>query len=93
MASDAALGLSNLVEGQPAAAWDAFRKSATIARDRRVVRALLPLVMAGLAEVQAATARHYERASIAFSGHAGYSAGNEKRFREARWFRLRSLDT
>src|SRR5262249_20387540 len=47
MASYAALGLANLVEGQPAAARDALRTSATIARDRRVVRALLPLVLAG----------------------------------------------
>jgi adenylate cyclase len=54
MAAYAALGLANLVEGQPAAARDAFRESATIARDRRVVRALLPLVLAGLAEAHLA---------------------------------------
>src|SRR5262249_33083369 len=54
MAAYAALGLANLVESQPAASRDAFRESATIARDRRVVRALLPLVLAGLAEAHLA---------------------------------------
>jgi ATP/maltotriose-dependent transcriptional regulator MalT len=54
MAAYAALGLANLVEGRPAAARDALRESATIARDRRVVRGLLPLVLAGLAEAHLA---------------------------------------
>jgi len=68
MAAYAALGLANLVEGQPAAARDAFRKSATIARDRRVVRGLLPLVLAGLAEAHLALGEPTEAVATAREG-------------------------
>jgi len=68
MAAYAALGLANLVEGQPAAARDAFRESATIARDRRVVRALLPLVLAGLAEAHLALGEPTEAVATAREG-------------------------
>jgi tetratricopeptide (TPR) repeat protein len=60
--------LANLVEGQPAAARDAFRESATIARDRRVVRALLPLVLAGLAEAHLALGEPTEAVATAREG-------------------------
>jgi tetratricopeptide (TPR) repeat protein len=68
MAAYAALGLANLVEGQPAAARDAFRESAAIARDRRVVRALLPLVLAGLAEAHLALGEPSEAVATAREG-------------------------
>jgi tetratricopeptide (TPR) repeat protein len=68
MASYAALGLAHLVEGQPAAARGAFRESATLARDRRVVRALLPLVLAGLAEAHLALGEPTEAAAAAREG-------------------------
>jgi len=68
MAAYAALGLAHLVEGQPAAARDAFRRSATIARDRRVVRALLPLVLAGLAEAHVALGEPGEAVATAREG-------------------------
>src|SRR5215510_2725038 len=64
----AAFGLANLVEGQPAAARDAFRDSATIARDRRVARALLPLVLAGLAEAHLALGEPTEAVATAREG-------------------------
>ena len=75
MAAYAALGLANLVEGQPAAARDAFRESATIARDRRVVRALLPLVLAGLAEAHLALGEPTEAVATAREGIDLGSAG------------------
>ena len=68
MAAYAALGLANLVDGQPAAARDAFRESATIARDRRVVRALVPLVLAGLAEAHLALGEPTEAVATAREG-------------------------
>jgi ATP/maltotriose-dependent transcriptional regulator MalT len=75
MAAYAALGLANLVEGQPAAARDAFRKGATIARDRRVGRALLPLVLAGLAEAHLALGEPTEAVATAREGIDLGSAG------------------
>ena len=75
MAAYAALGLANLVEGQPAAARDALRESATIARDRRVVRALLPLVLAGLAEAHLALGEPTEAVATAREGIDLGSAG------------------
>jgi tetratricopeptide (TPR) repeat protein len=75
MAAYAALGLANLVEGQAAAARDAFRESVTIARDRRVARALLPLVLAGLEEAHLALGEPTEAVATAREGidlgHAG----------------------
>ena len=68
MAAYAALGLANLVAGQPAAARDALRASATIARDRRVVRALLPLVLAGLAEAHLALGEPSKAVATARAG-------------------------
>jgi len=75
MAAYAALGLAHLVEGQPAAARDAFRESATIARNRRVVRALLPLVLAGLAEAHLALGEPTEAVATAREGIDLGSAG------------------
>jgi hypothetical protein len=75
MAAYAALGLANLVEGRPAAARDALRESATIARDRRVVRGLLPLVLAGLAEARLALGEPTEAAATAREGIVLGSAG------------------
>jgi len=68
LAAYAALGLANLVEGQPAAARDAFREGVTIARDRRVGRALLPLVLAGLAEAHLALGEPTEAVATAREG-------------------------
>ena len=75
MAAYAALGLANLVEGQPAAARDALRASATIARERRVVRGLLPLVLAGLAEAHLALGEPTEAVATAREGIDLGSAG------------------
>jgi adenylate cyclase len=75
MAAYAALGLAHLVEGQPAAARDALSESATIARDRRVVRALLPLVLAGLAEAHLALGEPTEAVATAREGIDLGSAG------------------
>ena len=75
MAAYAALGLANLVEGRPAAARDALRESATIARDRRVVRGLLPLVLAGLAEAHLALGEPTEAVATAREGIDLGSAG------------------
>jgi len=81
MASYAALGLAHLVEGRPAAARDAFRESATISRDHRVVRALLPQVLAGLAEGQLALGEATEAVATAREdinlGNAGGCRYNE----------------
>ncbi len=68
MAAYAAFGLANLVEEQPAAARDALLESATIARDRRVVRGLLPLVLAGLAEAHLALGEPTEAVATAREG-------------------------
>jgi ATP/maltotriose-dependent transcriptional regulator MalT len=68
LAAYAALGLANLVEGQPAAARAAFREGVTIARDRRVGRALLPLVLAGLAEAHLALGEPTEAMATAREG-------------------------
>ena len=68
LAAYAALGLANLVEGQPAAARDSFRESVTIARDRRVGRALVPLVLAGLAEAHLALREPTEAVTTAREG-------------------------
>lgn len=68
MAAYAALGLASLVEERAAAARDAFRESATIARDRRVVRGLLPLVLAGLAEAHLALGEPTEAVATAREG-------------------------
>jgi class 3 adenylate cyclase/tetratricopeptide (TPR) repeat protein len=75
MAAYAALGLANLVEGQPAAARDALRESVTIARDRRVGRALLPLVLAGLAEAHLALGEPTQAVAAAREGIDLGSAG------------------
>jgi tetratricopeptide (TPR) repeat protein len=75
MAANAAFGLANLVEEQPAAARDALRESATIARDRRVVRGLLPLVLAGLAEAHLALGEPTEAVTTAREGIDLGSAG------------------
>jgi tetratricopeptide (TPR) repeat protein len=75
MAAYAAFGLANLVEEQPAAALDALRESATIARDRRVVRGLLPLVLAGLAEAHLALGEPAEAVTTAREGIDLGSAG------------------
>jgi len=75
MAAYAAFGLANLVEEQPAAARDALRESATIARDRRVVRGLLPLVLAGLAEAHLALGEPTEAVATAREGIDLGSAG------------------
>ena len=68
IAAYTALGLVNLVEGQAAAARDAFREGATIARDRRVARALLPLVLAGLSEAYLALGDPTEAVATAREG-------------------------
>src|SRR5262245_47247936 len=68
LAAYAAFGLAYLVEGQPAAARAAFHESATIARDRRVGRALLPLVLAGLAEAHLALGEPTEAEATAREG-------------------------
>ena len=75
MAAYAAFGLANLVEEQPAAARDALRESATIARDRRVVRGLLPLVLAGLSEAHLALGEPTEAVATAREGIDLGSAG------------------
>ena len=67
-AAYAALGLANLVGGKPAVARDAFREGATIARDRRVGRALLPLVLAGLAEAHLGLGEPSEAVATAREG-------------------------
>jgi ATP/maltotriose-dependent transcriptional regulator MalT len=90
MAAYAALGLANLVEGQPAAARDALRESATIARDRRVVRGLLPLVLAGLAQANLALGEPTEaattRAKASIWG-APVAASTTRRLRSSLWRR------
>jgi len=75
MPAYAALGLANLVEGDPAAARDALRESASIARDRRVVRGLLPLVLAGLGEAHLALDEPTEAVAAAREGVDLGSAG------------------
>ena len=75
MASHAALGFANLAAGRPAAARDAFHESATIARGRRVVRALLSQVLVGLAEAHLALGEGAEAAVMARDGIDLGSAG------------------
>ncbi|HWN93170.1 MAG TPA: hypothetical protein VNQ15_17235, partial [Verrucomicrobiae bacterium] len=75
MAAYAAFGLANLVEEQPPVARDALRESATIARDHRVVRGLLPLVLAGLAETHLALGEPTEAVATAREGIDLGSAG------------------
>jgi tetratricopeptide (TPR) repeat protein len=65
MCAYATLGFAYLVEGQPAAACDALRESAAIVRDRRVSRALLPLVLAGLTEAHLALGERIEALATA----------------------------
>lgn len=54
MLAYAVLGIAYLLEGQPAAARDALRESAAIVRDRRTQVAMLPQVLAVLAEAHLA---------------------------------------
>src|SRR5262244_2777764 len=75
MAAYAALGLANLGEGDPAAARDALRESAAIARNRRVGRGLLPVVLAGLAEAHLALDESTEAVTTAREGIDLGSAG------------------
>ncbi|MBI3386362.1 MAG: hypothetical protein HY027_01355 [Deltaproteobacteria bacterium] len=69
------LGFAYLLEGQPAAARDALRESAAIARDRRVLRALLPLGLAVLAEAHLALGQRAEAVAAAREGIDLASAG------------------
>jgi hypothetical protein len=69
------LGFAYLLEGQPAAARDALRESAAIARDRRVLRALLPLGLAVLAEAHLALGERAEAVAAAREGIDLASAG------------------
>jgi ATP/maltotriose-dependent transcriptional regulator MalT len=75
MCAHLTLGFAYLVEGQPAAARDALRESAAIARDRRVMRALLPLGLAALAEAHLALGARAEAAAAAREGIDLASAG------------------
>src|SRR5262249_39259084 len=65
MCAHATLGWASLVEGQAAAARDALRESAAIARDRRVMRGFLPEVLAALAEAQLALGERSEALATA----------------------------
>jgi len=71
----ATLGFAYLVEGQPAAARDALRESAAIARDRRALRAFLPMVLATLAEAHLALGERTEAVATAREGIELGSAG------------------
>jgi len=59
------LGLAYLVEGQPAAAREALRESAAIARDRRTLRTFFVLVLARLAEAHLALGERSEALATA----------------------------
>jgi class 3 adenylate cyclase/tetratricopeptide (TPR) repeat protein len=59
------LGTAYLIDAQPAAAREALRESAAIARDRRMARAFLPLVLAALAEAHLALGERTEALATA----------------------------
>ena len=68
MLAYAVLGFAYLVEGQPAAARDALRESAAIVRDRRTQAAMLPEVLALLAEAHLALGEPTEAVATAREG-------------------------
>ena len=69
------LGFAYLLEGQPAAARDALRESAAIVRDRRTQVAMLPEVLAVLAEAHLALGERTEAVATAREGIDLGSAG------------------
>ena len=68
MLAYAVLGVAYLLEGQPAAARDALRESAAIVRDRRTQVAMLPEVLALLAEAHLALGEPTEAVATAREG-------------------------
>jgi class 3 adenylate cyclase/tetratricopeptide (TPR) repeat protein len=68
MLAYAVLGFAYLLEGQPAAARDALRESAAIVRDRRTQLAMLPEVLALLAEAHLALGERTEAVATAREG-------------------------
>ncbi len=71
-----ALGHTHLLEGQPVAARDALRESAAIVRDRRMQVAMLPEVLALLAEAHLALGERTEAVATAREGiELGRSGG------------------
>jgi tetratricopeptide (TPR) repeat protein len=68
MLAHAVLGFAYLLEGQPAAAREALRESAAIARDRRTQTAMLPGVLAVLAEAHLALGERTEALATAREG-------------------------
>ncbi len=68
MLAYAVLGFAYLLEGQPAAARDALRESAAIVRDRRTQVAMLPEVLALLAEAHRALGERTEAVATAREG-------------------------
>ncbi|MBI3786602.1 MAG: AAA family ATPase [Deltaproteobacteria bacterium] len=62
------LGVAYLLEGEPAAARDALRESAAIVRDRRTQFAMLPEVLALLAEAHLAVGERTEAVATAREG-------------------------
>jgi len=76
MLAYAVLGFAYLLEGQPAAARDALRKSAAIVRDRRTQVAMLPEVLALLAEAHLALGERTEAVATAREGiELAYAGG------------------
>src|SRR5262249_39973782 len=70
------LGIAYLLEGQPAAARDALRESAAIVRDRRTQVAMLPEVLALLAEAQLALGERTDAVATAREGiELGHTGG------------------
>jgi tetratricopeptide (TPR) repeat protein len=68
MLAYAVLGSAYLVKGRPAAARDALRESAAIVRDRRTQVAMLPEVLALLAEAHLALGERNEAVATAREG-------------------------
>jgi tetratricopeptide (TPR) repeat protein len=60
-----ALGLAHLIDGQPAAACEAFRESVAVARNHSSQLAYVPQSLAGLAEAHLALGERAEAASVA----------------------------
>jgi adenylate cyclase len=76
------LGLAHLVEGQPAAAREAFRESVGMIRERRTLGTLLPMVLGQLAEAQLALGERSDALATAREAIALASAGGA-RYHEA----------
>ena len=68
MLAHAVLGFVYLVEGRPAASRDALREGAAIVRDRRTQVAMLPEVLALLAEAHLALGERTEAVATAREG-------------------------